>query len=239
MSEPIFTLIAEIEPHFGATAKPIELGLIRPNKECEVNVSVSQTISDAPSPAWDGTYSWDSKYTLIINFKEKTITAKFKIYVSHPDATKSEWESAIESKWNNKRRMEIAEDTNKPNEKEVYKIKVEIKWVDNASEAHYTVRANAPSSTEGGRSGVGGTTSMIGWGIGDTVDVPHEFGHMFGNKDEYYTIDDKKYGKGRQTNQGVMNNPSENPHSRHFNPLKKQTAKCLGILENQCEIINT
>jgi len=239
MSKSEYTLVVEVEPHYGATIEPVALDLIRPNKQCEVNLSVSQTITESPGPAWNGTFAWSSKYTLIINFKDKTITAKFKLYVSNPDAKKTKWKSAIENKWSNKRQMEIVEDNSKPNEKEIYKIKVEIEWVDSSLTAHYTIRANASKATEGGRAGVGGTTNMIGWGIGDTVDVPHEFGHMLGNKDEYFTVNGQRFGNGRQTNQGVMNNPSENPHIRHFMPVKKQVAMCLGITEQQCKIINT
>lgn len=201
---------------------------------CEANISISQTILNDNNPAWNGTYGWLSKFTLTINTTIKTITVKVKLFCDTEDANKTNWKSAVEGKWSNKKRLEVVKEGVKSN----YRIGVEIEWMALASEAHYTITANQPEATEGGRSGVGGTTSMIGWGVNDNTDVPHEFGHMLGNKDEYFTIDGVAYGAGRQSGKGIMNNPSENPHKRHFDTIKKKVSEALNIAENQCTVID-
>ena len=71
---------------------------------------------------------------------------------------------------------------------------MELKYVDSGE--HYPIDAQDPGAGGGGVEGLGGTTSMQGWGKNDTVDVTHEFGHMLGNPEEYFTTDGHDYTNG-------------------------------------------
>lgn len=109
---------------------------------------------------------------------------------------------------------------------------VELLFVDSGE--HYTVTANTLGATEGGRAGRGGTTSMTGWGVNDTVDVSHEFGHMLGNPEEYFTTDGTDYTYGgtkrgfRDADGGIMNNPSNNPLPRNYRLICRQAQQVMG-----------
>lgn len=203
----------------------------------EASSHITETISNASDPAWNGNFSWDSKFRLIFSYDKKNLTVRIKLHAAATDAEKSTWKTAVEGKWSNRQKLQVIEDPAKPDKKDLYKIKIEIEWVD-AADAHYSITGNAAGATAGGRAGIGGTTSMVGWGLNDTTDVGHEFGHMLGNKEEYFTVDGTAYGAHRQTGKGIMNNPSEYPFARHFNTIKAKAATALNVPEAQCTITN-
>lgn len=202
----------------------------------EVDKSVTQTISNAPTAysAWNGTYSWHSKFTLTVKRPECKINVKIKIKVSGSitNTQKSAWKTKIESKWSNKVKLICNDPACSEACKDGSPVIVELEYV--SSGEHYTVTANASTATEGGRSGIGGTTSMTGWGVGDTVDITHEFGHMLGNADEYFTTNGVDYTGGgtkrafREPTAGVMNNPAKNPRKANYDFIKKQVEKVIG-----------
>ena len=84
---------------------------------------------------------------------------------------------------------------------------------------------------------------MTGWGTADTVDVTHEFGHMLGNTDEYFTTNGVDFTQGgarrgfRDPGGGVMNNPSENPEPRHYEAVRTEVASLLGVQNADCKVI--
>ena len=60
------------------------------------------------------------------------------------------------------------------------------------------------------------TTNMGNWGATDTVDVTHEFGHMLGALEEYFTVNGIAWGAARQASGAIMNNPANPPVARHY-----------------------
>jgi hypothetical protein len=88
--------------------------------------------------------------------------------------------------------------------------------------------------------GIGGTTSMTDWGTGDTTDVTHEFGHMLGNPEEYFTTNGVDYTNGgsrrgfRDQGGGIMNNPADVPFERHYDTIKQNAAEMLGVPADAC-----
>lgn len=202
----------------------------------QVDESVTQTISNAPTAhsAWNGTYSWNSKFTLTVNRPECRINVKIKIKVSGTitEAQKRAWKTAVESKWSNKVKLVCNDPACRAACTDGSPVIVTLEYV--SSGEHYTVTANTPTATEGGRSGLGGTTSMTGWGVGDTVDITHEFGHMLGNADEYFTTNGVDYTDGgtkqgfRAPDGGVMNNPSNAARTANYDPIRSQVENVIG-----------
>jgi hypothetical protein len=72
------------------------------------------------------------------------------------------------------------------------------------------------------------TTNMGNWGAGDTIDVSHEFGHMLGALDEYFTVNGTNWGPGRQPTGSIMNNPANLPAARHYETVRAAAASLLG-----------
>lgn len=204
----------------------------------EASTHVVETITNAPRPAWNGTYSWDSRFRLIFAYDKKSMTARINLYSTATATQKAAWKTAVEGKWSGQKKLQVIEDAAKPQAKDLYKINVEIVWVDSAADAHQTVNPSTPGSTSGGRAGQGGTTSMTDWGTSDTVDVTHEFGHMLGNKEDYFTIDGVAHGAARQTGKGIMNNPAEYPFSQHYETIRTKAATALNVPDAQCTITN-
>ena len=69
---------------------------------------------------------------------------------------------------------------------------------------------------------------MRNWSAADTVDVTHEFGHMLGNMDEYFTVNGTDFGPGRQAGGNIMNNPANTPIARHFDLIKEEAQNLIG-----------
>jgi len=205
----------------------------------EVDVAISETISNAPTTptdysAWNGTFGWQSKFTVAVDRPNCSVkvTIKIKVTGTITDAQKTAWKSAIESKWSNKVKL-VCNDPACPQAcTGGYPVIVELRYV--GSGEHYTVTANTPGAAEGGRAGLGGTTSMTGWGVNDTVDITHEFGHMLGNVEEYFTTDRVDYTHGgtvsgfRDAGGGIMNNPSNDPTTGNFHLVAQQAQAAMG-----------
>jgi hypothetical protein len=86
------------------------------------------------------------------------------------------------------------------------KIRVQVEFVE--ADQHYVIKPQVPGAVEGGRAGLGGTTSMTGWGVKDPIDVVHEFGHMLGNPESYFVINGIDKGAARRLGFNVMNDPA-------------------------------
>lgn len=203
-----------------------------------VNETVTQTISGAPAPyeAWNNTYSWKAIYQIQIDRTNRTVKVLMKLKVSGTitEDQKAGWKSALETKWNNKAKIRCVSGTTTT----VYPVSFDVSYV--SSGEHYVVTANSADATEGGRSGLGGTTSMLGWGVADTVDIGHEFGHMLGCVDEYFTCNGVNYSSGsdafRSPTGGIMNNPANNPKLTNYTFIKNKVEGALGS-EVTCTVI--
>ena len=199
-----------------------------PSSTKDVNNRVTETITNGNPASWNGTYSWDSKYKLAIANCTATVTVRIKVTGTITDAQKAAWKSAIETKWNNKVYF-CCSGCNCP---AGIPCTIVVQYVDSGED--YEVTAQTPGADEGGRAGLGGTTSMTGWGVDDTVDVTHEFGHMLGNPEEYFTTNGTDYSEGgtkqpfRDPSGGIMNNPANNPLPRNYDPIRSQVEQSLG-----------
>jgi hypothetical protein len=204
----------------------------QPPPSTEVNQKETETISNAPSPyaAWNNTFTWDSKFQVVYNLAAKRVTIVSRLYSTAPDSAKASWKNAIESRWGKGQfNMEVWEGC----EPKVFPIDVDIQWVTDPAKAHYTITAGNPGGAQGGTYGVGGTNSMTDWGTANATDVPHEYGHMLGNPEEYFTTNGVDYTSGgtksgfRDSHGGIMNNPDEAPLPRHYELVRTGFAKMM------------
>ena len=203
----------------------------------EIDREIEETISHAPAgyERWNNTFRWRAKWRLKLDMRDDTaeLNVKVRLYSTASNEVKRKWSRAIRNKWSGKFGFGVLDDDGEL--EELYPINVEIEWVSSEGDAHYTIDPHAAGDTEDGRYGVSGTVSMLGWGVADTVDVAHEFGHMLGCPEEYFTTNgfDWTFGGRRQgwrdRGGGVMNNPAGAALERNFNLIRKEAAKLRGI----------
>jgi hypothetical protein len=202
----------------------------------EVNENITETISNAPagSEAWNGTYGWSSKFTVTADRPGCTVkvTVKIKVTGTITDDQKAAWKSAVETKWNGKVKL-LCPDSRCPAACAAgYPVSIELKYVDSGE--HYEVTANAADADADGRAGLGGTTSMTGWGVADTIDITHEFGHMLGNPEHYFTTNGTDYSNGgtkqgfRDADGDIMNNPANDPTAVDYTLVSTKAAAAIG-----------
>ena len=182
----------------------------------EIDQPRTETISNAPagSEAWNGTYAWRARFLLTLD--EPTCTARVLVRVrlvgTITAAQRSAWETAIEAAWNSRfklcRRSCCCSDG--------LRIASDIQFV--TSGEHQVVNAGAT------------TTNMGNWGASDTVDVSHEFGHMLGALDEYFTVNGVNWGPGRQASGAIMNNPANQPVARHYDCVRQAAGTLRGAV---------
>ncbi len=180
----------------------------------EIDQPRTETISNAPagSEAWNGTYGWRARFLLTLD--ETTCTARVLIRVrlvgTITAAQRAAWETAIEAAWNSRfklcRRVCCCSDG--------LAIVTDIQFV--TSGEHQVVNVGAS------------TTNMSNWGAADTVDVSHEFGHMLGALDEYFTVNGVAWGAGRQPTGAIMNNPANPPVARHYETVRQAAGTLRG-----------
>ena len=195
----------------------------------DVSTRVDETISNGP-PEWNLTTWWNSKYQLTVDRDNCTVsvTVRIKVTGTVTEAQKAAWKNAVETKWNNKVYF-CCSGCNCPRG---LPVTITLQYVDSGED--YTVTAQTPGTTLEGREGLGGTTSMTGWGADDTIDITHEFGHMLGNTEEYFTTNGVDYSEGgtrqgsRDPSGGVMNNPANDPLPRNYDSIRGQVEQSLG-----------
>ena len=195
-------------------------------KKLEVNEGYTQKMSGAPVVTWNNTFAQEAKYLIRLRV-DNVIVIQVRLFADTNLNVKKSWKDNIEEKWNDKAEIKI----NGKN----YKISFEIIWTEKEKSHHIIIvdKKTKKNSTSGNK----GTESAISWSSKDIEDVTHEFGHLLGNKDEYYIVDGISYGPGRQAGKGIMNNPSENPKKNHFEKIRLNIAKMLDIDEKKCIII--
>ncbi|MGN6212328.1 eCIS core domain-containing protein [Parafilimonas sp.] len=207
------------------------------------NERVDETISNAPDEhkEWNLTTWWYSKFSVSYDLNTNTVTANVKLYTTANAATKAAWEKAIEDKWSKKYKIQELNAEGKEISKK--DIIIDVQWVAKPEDAHYTITPAKAGNTTDGRAGLGGTSSMTDWGEKDTVDITHEFGHMLGNTEEYFTTNNVDYTEGgkkqgwRAKGGGVMNNPAENPSPRHYEAIRKSVVKLLFAEDKNIKVI--
>ncbi len=208
----------------------------------EVKQTLTETISNAPPRAadWNKTITWDSKFQIVYNLSVKRVTIVSRLYTTASDSLKAGWKNAIESRWGKGQfSMEVWDSC----EPKVFPIDVDIQWVTSPATAHYTIKPQNPGDTQNGVAGVGGTTGMTKWGTADPADVPHEYGHMLGNPEEYFTTNGIDYTYGgtksgsRDRGAGIMNNPSEAPLPRHYESVRIGFAKMMPFAPDKVRVV--
>ena len=219
----------------------------------DVDRPITETISHAPAAfrQWNGTYSWRSKWRLRLDGtpEDSGLDVIVRLNTTASSDVKASWENAIRSKWSGRFAFAVLRDQpvalptgGVDRYVELYPIRIVIPWVESAADAHYVLSANAPGANEGGRAGIGGTTSMTGWGTADTTDITHEFGHILGCPEEYFTTNGVNYAAGggagfRDPGGGVMNNPAGPALARNFNVIKEEAAQLRGVAAAKTEIV--
>lgn len=208
----------------------------------EVEDNVSERIEGAANPAWNGRYSWESNFAVAIDRAASALTIEMRLRSSAGAETKAAWEQAIEAKWGGGiRTLEVLDAEGNLTDR--LAIHCDIKWVEDRRDAHYTVTPNTPGTTADGRAGLGGTTSMTGWGVNDTVDVTHEFGHMLGAVEDYFITNGEDHTHGgtrrgfRDPGAGIMNNPEEMPLPDHYDLVRRGAARALRVPETRCRVV--
>ena len=180
----------------------------------EVDENRTETISNAPagSEAWNGTYSWRARFHVRVDQPScrVTVTLKVRLNGAITQAQRDAWESAIESAWTNRFKLCCSCCCCTDG----YTIHTDIQFVDSGEHQVVTVGDT--------------TTNMGNWGRDDATDVGHEFGHMLGALDEYFTVNGVDYGAGRQPGGNIMNNPANDPVADHYDVVRAAVQDMLG-----------
>jgi hypothetical protein len=180
----------------------------------EVDRAITETITN--DPRGDGTYGWNARFLLSLDQPNcrVTVTVRIRVTGAITAAQKTAWKNAIEAKWSNTFKLCCREGCCRGCCANGYAIVCDVQFV--ATGEHQVVAAGAD------------TLDMGNWGAADTVDITHEFGHMLGNKDEYFTVDGINYGPGRQPGGNVMNNPANQPVAKHFDLIRQEAELLIG-----------
>lgn len=193
----------------------------------EVSEEVTEVITDSPpgQEDWNKTYKWTVKFKLeaLRESCSVKVTVKIKVTGTITDAQKTGWKSAIETKWSNKVKLLCPDPACREACPDGYGVSFVVEFV--ASGEHYVVKANN-DPPDGVRSV---TPDMGKWGVDDTIDITHEFGHMLGAPEQYNTINGVPYGAGRQAGKGVMNNPDGDPEKHNYELIRKHAAAVMGV----------
>jgi hypothetical protein len=180
----------------------------------EVDEARTETISNAPagSEAWNGTYGWHARFHVTVEEANcrVTVTLRVRINGAITAAQQAAWENAIENAWSNRFKLRCRCCCCSSG----YTIVVDLQFV--ASGEHQVVNVGPT------------TTNMGNWSATDTIDVRHEFGHMLGNPEEYFTVDGVDYNGARRADGNIMNNPANDPEAKHYDLVRAAAAQLLG-----------
>jgi hypothetical protein len=181
----------------------------------ELDEPRTETISNAPAgaEAWNGTYGWRARFLLTADEPQcgMTTTIRVRLVGTITAAQQTAWATAIQAAWND--RFKVCGGC----------------WCCCTNGAAMTCDIQFVSSGEHQVVNVGtSTTNMGNWGATDTVDISHEFGHMLGALDEYFTVNGTNWGSGRQPTGAIMNNPANPPVARHYETARAAAAALLG-----------
>jgi hypothetical protein len=178
-----------------------------------------ETISNSPAGAnRDGTFGWISRFELTTDDAECSakVTVRVRVVGAVTLAERDAWQKAIHDAWSDRFKLCCAGDQCC---KDGYTIVADVKFVD-AGE-HHVVIADAA------------TKAMKIWGRSDTISVRHEFGHMLGAYDEYYTVAQETgaavdWGQPDPAIGSIMNVQINDPAARHYDLIRDVAQGLLG-----------
>lgn len=181
-------------------------------KSIPVDENISQELIDSGKTTTTK-YSWKSHFVIYV-YSEKgeapQIRVTIRIITSAKDDVFDKWNKTVSSSWSNKFAIKAGVNT--------YPITVELLRGDKTY-SDYTVENVFSTKAIAGR-GLFGTEHMLKWGENDSQDIPHEVGHMLGNKDEYGTVDGRDYEKEHiaadTSTHSIMHKGNEPVRERHF-----------------------
>jgi hypothetical protein len=186
-------------------------------QQCPVDLPVVEhMVGDATHPAWTRDFSFRVRFQFAIDSDACTIVITVRIHLTGAAvgaAQQTAWSDAIAAKWNR-----LCANG--------YQISFSVTFVATAADAHYVVNVHGAADPVG--------ADMSNWNVDGTNpaenrnDVTHEFGHMIGNTDEYFTVNGHDYGPGRQVPNNVMNNPSEIAEPKHVSMIRRIAEGFLG-----------
>jgi hypothetical protein len=192
-------------------------------KSIQVNKSISQELID-PGKDSATSYQWESKFTIYIyGLHEKEERPKVLVYIrietAADDSVVQEWSRQVQGEWSNKFAIK--------DEGIIFPIEVQLVRSEKKAYTNYTIE-NVKQSKSHGVRGLFGTESMTKWGEEDPQDIPHEVGHMLGNKDEYGTVDghdwEAEYNELNAETHSIMHKGGQPPRVRHFNLICTEIA---------------
>jgi hypothetical protein len=202
-----------------------------------VDEVIRQRVERSPFPEWNYSSRWHARFRLELDRRARSLVATVRLYSTASADVKSAWSDAIVARWSHARELVVA--GGRPRR---YPIVIGIEWSGDAPSADHRVEPSDPALRRNGTCGLGGTVHMNLWGTRDTVDVVHEFGHMLGNTDEYFTtngVDFTERGRKRgyrDVGGGIMNNSVEEPFDRHFELIRRKAAELLGVSAPRCAV---
>ena len=179
----------------------------------EVDLQMTETISNATPSAWNGTYAWNARFHVQVDQRKQRIVVTIRIRLSGINETSAAgWTSTVGAAWSNRFKdcavLGCASNG--------FPILLALQYVQSGE--HHVVSLSPNSRT----------AHMNSWGLSDS-DQAHEVGHMLGNKEEYFTVDGVDYGPGRQPGGNIMNNPANPPVATHYRFIQYTADKLLGI----------
>jgi uncharacterized protein RhaS with RHS repeats len=188
----------------------------------DINDPTTEVMTDATVPGFNNTYKWNAAFKIYswgypsTGACSVTFSVNIKPSKSLTRAVEASWRKAITDKFHNK--CEVCCSKSLPSKCGWTPIRVEVHFVSSGQHHEVTVQQK--------------TVNMGQWGTSDPANVAHEFGHMLGLKDEYYTIDGAKYGEPYQKGGNVMNNPPGPVADHQCNQLAKRVGTdCKGRLK--------
>lgn len=207
-------------------------------------------------------FGWTVQLKLIERPTELVVRVALKVNPTKPIVGdfESRWKTHIQSSWNGAILIDGSSGTPRR-----LPIRFELDWkpVGYAGDA-YEVNVHQPpaqpSQEKYGKSASGGwseqrrgptvggrvgTPDMGNWGADDSAAIVHEFGHMIGCPDEYYTVSfngvpatPDTYDQLPFTTDSVMNNtgPKGRIHARHYHLIKQQYEIWKGLVAGSTSV---
>lgn len=203
------TIVQRKQKYFPSNRnQPIQL-----MKTIPVNEPSEQLLQD-PGKSTATRQEWNSKFVIYVyNGKGEVPRVRVVIFITTAadDKVFATWNASIKAAWNKKFSIITAAGIN-------YPVTVEITRATASYSDHTVVNVKASKASAG--RGLFGTDHMLRWGEQDPQDIPHEVGHMIGNKDEYGTVDghnfDAEYDILDSDTHSIMRKGDQPPRMRHF-----------------------
>ncbi len=200
-------------------------------------------------------FNWDSKFDLVLRRKTLEVIVRIKPKVANVvvgGKFQQTWKTHIQSTWKG---------ASFRSGDETYSVEFNLQFVDESYPGDsFTVEvASVPpppipvnwraAEQQRSRAVVGGdvgTPHMGQWGGTDAAVISHEFGHMLGLPDEYYTtewnntaLNGAMYNQVPFTTNSIMNNTGKEGRifPRHFETVKRQFEIWQGLQAHSVEVI--